>query len=242
MGSILSPDKIGNLSKVGSNINLDSLLATLGGRQYYGTNFSITPVVAANTLYYIYAVLNPTLDIVLSTSPSGPIGFSQYKEIGKVITNRLSVLGEPVKYGEDFVHYIKSILTSNNMLNRGAGDLRFLITDLLETGNFFIELLDNSGSNKTDFINNYADTCESNMGLSGDDVNTNGLGLRVRLNGTTIFGSSRVNSSNGNTEISVDFEAEKGYVLNYNAVNQSIPLGTNVHVRCTFRAKYKNVS
>lgn len=93
MGSILSPDKIGKLTKIGTTLYLDSLLASFGGRQKFGSGLSIVlGTMSANTLYFVYAVLNPSLQLVISTNVNsvGPAGFSQWKLVGAFYSNESS--------------------------------------------------------------------------------------------------------------------------------------------------------
>ena len=87
MGSILQPDRIGNLTQGGSNVSLGPSVLTIGGRQFVTTStISATlPALSAHTRYQIFAVVNAgTVELRISTDENsvGPSGFLAWKLVG----------------------------------------------------------------------------------------------------------------------------------------------------------------
>lgn len=96
---IWGADKIGQLSKINSTtLELSASIVTLGGLQYDTLPLQIqtfvngvggldTGSIAANTMYYVYLVLNSgDAAIVASVNPTSPTGFSRYIRAGMFST------------------------------------------------------------------------------------------------------------------------------------------------------------
>jgi hypothetical protein len=112
MGTILRNENISELSLDSTTvISLPSSVITIGGQQFSnsssismdittsGTGGLDTGSVAADTVYFIHAVVSSgTMFLVASTSETSPTGFSQFKRIGRCITNGSSELTSLATY------------------------------------------------------------------------------------------------------------------------------------------------
>lgn len=112
--SVYGVDKIGKLTKLSSTtLSLASSTLTVGGLQYDTSGLSLdtsvsgaggidTGSVAANTLYYVYAVISSgSLALVASTSKSTPMGFSKSRKVGILGIDGSSNIQRVAKFGED---------------------------------------------------------------------------------------------------------------------------------------------
>ena len=89
----LGSDTIGSLSQGSGTFTLAASRLTIGGQQYKTSALSVTPTLAANTMYCLYVVLSSgVLTLVSSTNVNsvGPAGFSSWKLVGAYVTNYLS--------------------------------------------------------------------------------------------------------------------------------------------------------
>lgn len=109
---VFGPDNIGNLTKVNSTtVQLAASAVTLGGLQYDTGTLQILTVtsgaggidvgsVAANSIYYVYVVLNAGVEaLTASLDTSAPTGFAVYKKVGAFTTNsstNVSVVGKSI--------------------------------------------------------------------------------------------------------------------------------------------------
>jgi len=86
MPSIIpSLEKIGLLSEAGGTISLAASVLTVGGRQFITPQLQIAvPVLVANDRFFIYVVLNPIPELVISqnVNSAGPAGFNGHKLVG----------------------------------------------------------------------------------------------------------------------------------------------------------------
>ena len=99
MGQKLRDDRIGALSGT-TTISLAASYLTIGGQQYstgvLSRLVSTDVSLAANTLYYIYAVVSsgvPALRISTNVNSVGPAGFSSWKLVGAFYSNGTPAFG-----------------------------------------------------------------------------------------------------------------------------------------------------
>ena len=110
---ILGQDKLNNLQKdSATTLSLpgDNILTIMSDQRLFqnkSVNFGINGLggldvgaIAADTIYYIYAVLTSgSLGLVASVNPLGPSGFLVYKELGKLKTDSTPEIDELIMKG-----------------------------------------------------------------------------------------------------------------------------------------------
>lgn len=95
MGRVIGPDKIGTLTHSAGNISLAASRLTIGGQQYRNSAALAValPALTANTLYFLYVVLNAgSLEMVVSENVNsvGPAGYTAWKLVGAFYSNGIS--------------------------------------------------------------------------------------------------------------------------------------------------------
>ena len=160
-------DSIGALINTGiATVQLAASEITIGGLQYTSGNLVVdtavsgaggldTGSIAANTLYYIYSIVDSSNSaLVLSTSSSAPTGFTSSQEIGGVYTNDSSELDTPFKKGEEKNQSKTKLLSADISSVQDIADLQFdnLIIGKMYTVNGSLRLhTSGSGTNTVHF-------------------------------------------------------------------------------------------
>ena len=113
MQVFLAKEKTGVLTKTGNTTTqYSSSVLTLGAKQYSSGNLvcdtSVSGVggldagsVAANTLYYVYAVVDTTVKLIASTSEQKPSGYLVQIKVGAFETDGSSNIRDAYKIGND---------------------------------------------------------------------------------------------------------------------------------------------
>lgn len=182
--------RIGGLgARLDSALNLDFSGNGLGGLD--------TGSIAASTLYYIYAVTSgTTVGLVASLNANGPTGFLIFKEIGKVTSNSISEITNPVRLNDMFEQFVRA----ETVVGRGSTNTKIP---------YFSSIDKNNGSELATIVNpsdfGFSATilykCEcSGMYVAGANLNGQNVGNGFSLNSgnlSTDLGSLTISETLG---------------------------------------------